>query len=77
MQFGCGFAKPGATCNPTPAWMVHLIHCRSLAGRETEQGRVRREGYLLVIILVNFLNSHNEDGGDEDDDDDDDDDNLS
>ncbi|GFR78207.1 hypothetical protein ElyMa_003989200 [Elysia marginata] len=24
MQFGCGFAKPGAARNPTPAWMVHL-----------------------------------------------------
>ncbi|GFR87722.1 hypothetical protein ElyMa_004230900 [Elysia marginata] len=24
MQFGCGFAKPGAARNPTPAWMVHF-----------------------------------------------------
>ncbi|GFR64523.1 hypothetical protein ElyMa_005509800 [Elysia marginata] len=24
MQFGCGFAKPGAARNPTPASMVHF-----------------------------------------------------
>ncbi|GFS03355.1 hypothetical protein ElyMa_006468600 [Elysia marginata] len=24
MQFGCGFARPGAACSPTPAWMVLL-----------------------------------------------------